>query len=56
MALSNGGDFLAATSARLNEAAPDFEVATTAGSLRRLIDFRGKPLMLGFFPMAFTGG
>lgn len=42
--------------ARLNEPAPDFEVAATDGHPRRLIDFRGKPLLLGFFPMAFTGG
>ena len=40
----------------LNQAAPDFEVVTTEGRTQRLIDYRGRPLLFGFFPLAFTGG
>jgi peroxiredoxin len=40
----------------LDQAAPDFEVATTEGRTQRLIDYRGRPLLFGFFPLAFTGG
>ncbi len=40
----------------INQAAPDFEVVTTEGRTQRLIDYRGRPLLFGFFPLAFTGG
>ena len=36
--------------------APDFELETTEGRTQRLIDYRGRPLLFGFFPLAFTGG
>jgi peroxiredoxin len=35
--------------------APDFQVPTTNG-LRRLDSYRGRSLILAFFPLAFTGG
>lgn len=34
---------------------PAFEMDSTAGS-KHLADYRGKPLLLAFFPLAFTGG
>jgi peroxiredoxin len=40
----------------LNQPAPDFEVSTSRGETSRLGDYRGRPLLLGFFPLAFTGG
>lgn len=42
-------------SALLNRAAPDFALQTTDGP-RTLADYRGKKLILAFFPLAFTGG
>jgi peroxiredoxin Q/BCP len=36
--------------------APDFTALTTDGRTLRLADFRGKPVVLYFFPRAFTLG
>ena len=36
--------------------APDFEVADQTGALRRLANFRGKTLVLWFYPKANTFG
>jgi dipeptidyl aminopeptidase/acylaminoacyl peptidase/peroxiredoxin len=38
------------------DAAPDFELADEAGATRRLADYRGKPLLLWFYPKADTPG
>lgn len=35
--------------------APDFSVETTEGK-KTLADYKGKTLVLAFFPKAFTGG
>ncbi len=35
--------------------APSFSVETTSGK-KSLADYRGKTLVLAFFPKAFTGG
>ena len=40
----------------LNAPAPDFEALTTDGRTVRLADFRGRTLVLYFFPRAFTPG
>lgn len=40
----------------LNAAAPEFEARATDGKTVKLTDFRGKPLVLYFFPRAFTPG
>jgi peroxiredoxin len=40
----------------LNAPAPSFEARTTDGKTVRLSDFRGRPLVLYFFPRAFTPG
>ncbi len=58
--MAHGGDSMAlasqASASWVGEAAPDFEVETTEGRTQRLIDYRGRPLLFGFFPLAFTGG
>jgi peroxiredoxin len=38
------------------ESAPDFQLPTTAGDTVTLATFHGRPLVLAFFPLAFTGG
>jgi thioredoxin-dependent peroxiredoxin len=40
----------------LGEQAPDFEALTTRGENFRLSDQRGHPVVLYFFPKAFTPG
>jgi peroxiredoxin len=40
----------------IGDAAPDFEALTTDGRKFRLSDLRGKPVVLYFFPKAFTPG
>lgn len=39
-----------------NDIAPDFELPDDTGRLTRLSDFRGKRVVLYFFPKAMTGG
>ena len=41
---------------KLNQPAPDFQARTTAGSVFRLADLRGKPVAMFFFPRAFSPG
>jgi peroxiredoxin len=36
--------------------APDFRLATISGETVTRDAFRGHPLILAFFPLAFTGG
>ena len=38
------------------QAAPDFSVADETGKQRKLADFRGKTLVLWFYPKADTPG
>ncbi len=38
------------------DAAPDFQLRTTAGTEFRLSEHRGKTVVVAFFPAAFTGG
>lgn len=42
-------------SVEVGTVAPDFELKNTAGELVKLSDFRGKKVVLMFFPFAFTG-
>lgn len=41
---------------KVGEAAPDFRLATDDGNSASLADFRGRWLLLYFFPKAFTPG
>jgi peroxiredoxin len=38
----------------VGESAPDFTLASTAGEKLTLSSLRGKPVLLAFFPLAFT--
>ena len=40
----------------INDAAPDFEVLDDTGKPTTLSDFRGKKIVLYFFPKAMTSG
>jgi peroxiredoxin Q/BCP len=40
----------------INDAAPDFEVLDDRGKPTKLSDFRGKTIVLYFFPKAMTSG
>jgi peroxiredoxin len=41
---------------KVGDAAPDFEVLDHNGNRVKLSDFRGKKLVLWFYPKADTGG
>ncbi len=41
---------------RVGQAAPDFEAKATDGRTIRLADYRGRAVILYFFPKAFTPG
>lgn len=51
MSRRNGGDLL-----KVGEAAPEFEVQSHEGKTVKLSDFRGKHIVLWFFPKADTPG
>lgn len=45
------------TTLKVGDEAPDFSLPDTANKPVKLSDFRGKkPVVLAFFPAAFTGG
>ena len=44
------------TNLKVGDTAPDFTLRTTAGNSFHLADYRGKTVVLAFFPAAFTGG
>ena len=46
----------AALSVEVGEAAPDFTLAGSDGRTHALADYRGRHVVLAFFPKAFTGG
>ena len=41
---------------KVGDQAPDFELRGSDGELHRLKDYRGKVVVLAWFPKAFTGG
>jgi len=45
------------TPLKVGDQAPNFTLSSTAGAKVTLADFKGKnPVVLAFFPAAFTGG
>ena len=40
----------------VGQEAPDFAVKDQNGKIRQLADFKGKTLILAFYPKDFTGG
>jgi peroxiredoxin Q/BCP len=45
-----------ATHLKVGDTAPDFKLNGIAGKPVALADFKGKGVVLAFFPAAFTGG
>lgn len=41
---------------RVGQEAPDFSVQDQNGKVRTLAEFKGKTLVLAFYPKDFTGG
>ena len=41
---------------QIGDEAPDFELLNDAGQPTKLSDYRGRDVLLFFYPKAFTGG
>lgn len=41
---------------KVGDSAPDFTLAGSDGKVHRLSDYRGKAVVVAWFPKAFTGG
>ncbi|MBH55756.1 MAG: hypothetical protein CMJ82_01040 [Planctomycetaceae bacterium] len=41
---------------KMGEQAPDFALAGSDGKIHRLSDYKGKVVIVAWFPKAFTGG
>ena len=52
------GSFLSsgAVAVEVGDAAPDFRLPGSDGHTHALADYRGRHVVLAFFPKAFTGG
>jgi peroxiredoxin len=44
------------THLKVGDEAPDFTLPSSTGKNISLKDYRGKPVVIAFFPAAFTGG
>jgi peroxiredoxin len=44
------------THLKVGDTAPDFTLPSSLGKPISLKDYRGKPVVIAFFPAAFTGG
>ena len=45
-----------AADVEVGQPAPDFQLPDETGQVRSLADFKGKTLILAFYPKDFTGG
>ena len=41
---------------KVGDTAPDFALPGSDGKIHKLSDYKGKPVVLAWFPKAFTGG
>ena len=53
---STGGQAPAAPALEVGDQAPPFELQGSDGKTHRLSDYKGKTVVLAWFPKAFTGG
>lgn len=56
LALGLAACSIASADIRVGQDAPDFSVQDQNGKVRTLADFKGKTLVLAFYPKDFTGG
>ena len=50
------GAGMAAAELKVGDAAPDFELQGSDGSMHKLSEMQGKTVVIAWFPKAFTGG
>jgi peroxiredoxin len=51
-----GGRIPQAVELKVGDPAPSFELTGSDGKVHRLADYKGKAVVLAWFPKAFTGG
>ena len=51
-----GGRLPQTTELKVGDMAPAFELRGSDGKMHRLADYKGKAVVLAWFPKAFTGG
>jgi peroxiredoxin len=54
--VGSGGRMPQTTELKVGDAAPPFELRGSDGKVHRLADYKGKTVVLAWFPKAFTGG
>jgi len=54
--VGSGGRMPQTTELEVGDAAPAFELRGSDGKVHRLADYKGKAVVLAWFPKAFTGG
>ena len=53
---ATGGQQPPASTLKVGDQAPDFALQGSDGKVHRLSDYKGKTVVLAWFPKAFTGG
>lgn len=56
VALSAGGSVSQPAELKVGDPAPAFALQGSDGKVHRLSDYKGRTVVLAWFPMAFTGG
>jgi len=54
--LAMAGQGAAPVELKVGDKAPDFSLPGSDGKVHKLSDYRGKTVVLAWFPKAFTGG